>query len=409
MGGSWGQRVHGRPSRRALGAPLACAVLSFGGLLPGVATASGWSVRRVVEPAGSVSTALAGVSCVSRSVCFGVGQYDGKRSLRTLVERWDGARWTIPKSAPRLAGQLLAVSCSSPSACTAVGASMAQQLVVRWNGKRWFRQGTPSTGSDVSSLAAVSCPGRNLCVAVGHLMSGYYTPSTLVERWNGKRWQIDPSPNAGPADGSISATGDFRGVSCPSARVCVAVGTSGAGAYPPVFARWNGHHWSKMAQPAGPLPFGSITVSCSAVNACTAIGTVWEPTSATATYPVIERWDGTRWSLQHTPRSAPSSTLDGYFGLSCPAARTCAAVGGLVTGGSGRYLIDWWNGASWRIVYRATQPKFSGNTLAGVDCVSARSCVAVGARYCSNPGTTCGYSVVLGASTSHTRRRSSAN
>ena len=276
MGASWGQRVHGRPSRRALGAPLACALLSFGGLLPGVATASGWSVRRVVEPAGSVSTALAGVSCVSRSVCFGVGQYDGKRSLRTLVERWDGARWTIPKSAPRLAGQLFGVSCSSPSACTAVGASMARPLVVRWNGKRWFRQGTPSTGSDVSSLAAVSCPGRNLCVAVGHFMSGYYTPSTLVERWNGKRWQIDPSPNAGPADGSISGTGDFRGVSCPSARVCVAVGTSGAGAYPPVFARWNGHHWSKMAQPAGPLPFGSITVSCSAVNACTAIGTVWE-------------------------------------------------------------------------------------------------------------------------------------
>ena len=60
-------------------------------------------------------------------------------------------------------------------------------------------------------------------------------------------------------------------------------------------------------------------------------------------------------------------------------------------------------------VYRAAQPKFSGNALAGVDCVSARSCVAVGARYCSNPGTTCGYSVVLGASTSHTRRRSSAN
>jgi hypothetical protein len=205
--------------------------------------------------------------------------------------------------------------------------------------------GDPSTGSDVSWLAAVSCPGRNLCVAVGHFISGYYTPSTLVERWNGKRWQIDWSPNAGSADGSISGTGELTGVSCPSARVCVGVGTSGAGAYPPVFARWKGHRWSKMAQPAGPLPFGSLTVSCSAVNACTAIGTVWEPSYAVATYPVIERWNGTRWSLQHTPRSAPSSTVDGYFGCRVrrrvrvwlSAAWSPAGQGGISsTGGTGR-------------------------------------------------------------------------
>jgi hypothetical protein len=73
--------------------------------------------------------------------------------------------------------QLLAISCISSKICTAVGenypheppASEPTTLAERWDGRSWTRESTPNaeTGLGGNGLAAISCPSRPLCIAVG--------------------------------------------------------------------------------------------------------------------------------------------------------------------------------------------------------------------------------------------------
>jgi hypothetical protein len=64
---------------------------------------------------------------------------------RALAERWNGSQWSIiPTIAPN-GSALLAVSCTSGTACTAVGYQPGRRLfrlplVERWNGSRWSIQ-----------------------------------------------------------------------------------------------------------------------------------------------------------------------------------------------------------------------------------------------------------------------------
>ena len=78
------------------------------------------------------------------------------------------------------------VSCASPTNCTAVGdyyrtASGPQPtLIERWNGTAWRVEPSPSTGRG-STLDSVSCPSATSCTAVGSLIIG----------WNGVSWKVE--------------------------------------------------------------------------------------------------------------------------------------------------------------------------------------------------------------------------
>jgi hypothetical protein len=120
---------------------------------------------------------------------------------------------------------LTAVSCPSKTACTAVGSYTARdgkqaKLVERWDGRRWSIQPTPSpAGTRDSQLTAVSCPSTTACTAVGSYHNQAGSELALVERWNGTGWliQFAPSPKQGT---NVSLTG----VSCADRTVCTLVG-----------------------------------------------------------------------------------------------------------------------------------------------------------------------------------------
>ena len=82
--------------------------------------------------------------------------------------------------------------------------------------------------------------------------------------------------------------------------------------------------------------------TCASASACTAFGSSHDQQT------FAERWNGTRWTIQPTP-TAPS-TLDlneGEFGVSCPSASTCTAVGSYRLNSQGfnaETLAERWNG-----------------------------------------------------------------
>jgi hypothetical protein len=105
-----------------------------------------------------------------------------------------------------------------------MGLRSAAPLAERWNGRRWTIQRTPNPGD--AQLAGVSCATRTSCTAVGHSNTfGPAAPVALAERWNGKKWSIQPTPNAHTPSGSL-----LIAVSCPSPTACIAVGSGQRGA-----------------------------------------------------------------------------------------------------------------------------------------------------------------------------------
>ena len=202
---------------------------------------------------------------------------------------WVQQRVPVPQ-APN--GELFGMSCTSATACTAVGdfhnsSGVDVPLAERWNGSSWARQSTPNaTGAQGSQLTGVSCSSATACTAVGTSTTSAGVQATLAERWNGSGWAVQSTPNpTGAHDTELSA------VSCASMTVCTAVGYSAANsesAYATLAERWNGSSWAVQSTPTPPGAQGSelTGVSCATVTACTATGLYF--TAAGAALPLAE-------------------------------------------------------------------------------------------------------------------------
>lgn len=287
-----------------------------------------WRIEPTPTPRGSSDT-LFGVSCPSVHACVAVGSafYTAGRRQRTLTEAWNGRRWRVqPTPQLKPPSSLYAVSCTSARRCVAVGHTLTapgRAIVESWNGTRWHLHATPQpVGS--TQLAGVSCSSARACTAVGwRIVTGDARPLALS--WNGATWKVHavPLPHR-------ELAGMFDAVSCTSATACTATGTDfnpGPGG-PTLAERWNGKTWrvERTPNPANISTSSSeVTlngVSCSSAKSCTAIG---EYTPGHAAAYFIESWNGRRWRLEPAPH--PAHFAHGaLLGVSCASSR-CAAVG----------------------------------------------------------------------------------
>jgi hypothetical protein len=304
---------------------------------PGVAAAGtepSWVIQSTPSPNSRQGSLLLGVSCPSARACTAVGAY-GLRpgAIVTLAERWNGRKWAVQpmprvKNGALSGGVLYGVSCSSAKACTAVGSygegAGWSTLAERWNGRKWAIQSTPSpvTGTDGSELLGVSCSSATSCTAVGDSNISGSKSDTLAEHWNGTKWAIQATPK--PPSGHESR---LTGVSCPSATACTAVGDYDTRTADLTLAeRWNGRKW--VVQPT-PNPSGSqgselAGVSCPSATACTAAGDYYNRSWTDLT--LAERWNGKKWALQSTPNPSDDGASI-LRGVSCSSATACTAVG----------------------------------------------------------------------------------
>jgi hypothetical protein len=203
-----------------------------------------WNSRSLMQghlqapPHPAQAVTMAGVACLASNYCFAVGDYSYGVSARptpgardkTLVELMvltdsKTVKWVV-RPTPNVShwNQLTAVSCAFPVTCTAVGVSEGRfGFAEHWNGKTntWTVQSMPSLSNPAKpgnfTLSGVSCPTARFCVAVGNL-NGY---DPFVETWNGARWRLTMLPLTAADNGPVT------GVSCTSASSCVAVGFAG--------------------------------------------------------------------------------------------------------------------------------------------------------------------------------------
>lgn len=189
-----------------------------------------------------------------------------------------------------------------------------------------------------------------------------------------------------PAAATAAATPVFAeldAVSCASATECFAVGSFVPGGrgqdFRPLIERFNGTRWS-VATAAVPTARWSrlFGISCAGPADCFAVG---EQNIHFSFDPVTlaEHWNGGRWSIVPTPVPAKSADSE-LLGVSCPSPASCMAAGdqnfntdrGPATG-----LTERWDGTRWKVVPAAAPPGTS-SLLAGVSCRAATDCTAVG-------------------------------
>jgi hypothetical protein len=341
---------------------------------------SDWTIKATPNPAGATGSFLSGVSCSSAKACTALGDYivgAGTGAELTLAERWNGSNWTI-QTTPNPTGSdfmFRGVSCPTASACTAVGqytapGGAAAALAEVWDGTSWTTQPTPNTPGANDSLDSVSCTSPSACTAVGD-SAGFFGPQTaLAERWDGTSWTVQSTPN--PADSSFVY---LRGVSCSTASACSAVGfyTNSAGSQVTLAEVWDGTGWTIQStpNPAGPSFVGLLGVSCSASSACNAVGL----TEMGPTLTLAEHWDGSSWTIQSTPNPAGAVTTN-LVGVSCSSASQCVSVG--FSPVPGTPLAESWDGSSWTLQSVPSPADADSSILSRVSCASPMACVAVG-------------------------------
>ena len=273
------------------------------------------------------------------------------------------------------AAVLLAAGLAAATTSAAAGAGAAQAATPA-AGPAWSIQAVPplDTTSTISRFLDVSCPTASFCVAVGMSIGTDGTQRPMAQTWNGQGWHLT-APPARPAN-TLSSWLDF--VSCVSPAHCQAIGHRGPSADHTVkqgliAETWNGSHWRMVPVPRTPASNLS-GMSCATATMCFVVGSHFMTTGRTQAISL--RWDGTRWSPVQPQRPRPSTDLEG---VSCPGPQDCYAAGTATGKGANPQdhpLIEHWNGTRWSTQTIASPPR--GTRLSDVSCPTATVCTAVG-------------------------------
>jgi hypothetical protein len=246
----------------------------------------------------------------------------------------------------RESNELFGVSVASAGDVWAVGTarrsgSPAETLVERWQGAQWRMVPSPDRPSGDSFLNAVVALSALDAWAVGLSRSPGGPARTLVLHWDGRRWAIIASPNAGPGDNSLES------VAAASPRDAWAVGYRDAGkVHRSLVEHWNGHHWTVVRLPQ----LGGQGDALNAVDADPS-GAVWAVGgSARArgpSQPLVLRLAGRSWTSVPAPASLHSATL---VGVAARGGRRAWVVGATRSSGGDRSFGIQTDGRNWRVV-----------------------------------------------------------
>lgn len=354
-----------------------------------------WTIIASPNAGTGQQNQLNGVTCVSASDCWAVGDYYATTSAyQTVIQHWDGSAWTIVPSAnsdPAQTNLLQKVTCVSTGDCWAVGKHKTivgaggvttviidQTLIEHWDGASW----TIVTSADSQPLANylldVTCTSTSDCWAVGYATDPISNlDQTLIEHWDGTLWTTITSPNA-------TGHNELYAVSCVSAADCWAAGNSSgpsANSRQTLVEHWNGTAWTIVASPNNPAPAGSLgnslsDVVCNSASDCWASGSS-DPGPGFGWHTLIEHWDGSAWRIIDSPVTSTAQN-NFLFGTACASATDCWSIGRASNGVAEQTLTEHWDGTSWTIVPSPNMSSDHLNAINAVTCVSGADCWTVG-------------------------------
>jgi hypothetical protein len=353
----------GEGSRRGLPSAVAVVLLVLTLIAPGGASAAHWQRNQLLGAAAKVF--LRDVDCPSTSLCVAVGTNNLiAASTNPSAGAWsygyagDGP-WEKTDEWPTsfISGkQVEGISCPTPQLCVAVTDKGFIYTTTNPTGpaSAWSVTEIPHTKSGNIHLFGVSCPTANFCATVTGKRADEGKILTTSNPTGGvSAWQVTEFPGQ---------AFQFRGISCPTTSLCVAVSEDGR-----VIASTNpaggASAWRFIGTPAGS---GLAAVDCVAAPLCVSgnqFGMILSSTN-----PLV----ASGWRAVHGGASVQIA------GAACAPPSQCLLVdnnGDVLTssepaGGAG----------AWSFTNLMPYTEAEGNALFGGDCPSASLCVIVGAR-----------------------------
>jgi hypothetical protein len=341
-------------------------------------TARGWSLREPLNASKAIRNEMRGVSCPSANFCIAVGRYETATGSGVVAERWNGTEWIQQEPIQPTKAEipeLSSISCTSSTACIAVGGYRAekgsgQTLVEQWNGTEWKILASPPSSYE---LHAISCWSATGCMVVGTSSSS----KNLAVVWNGTEWKsLEVSSHTGAKRSLLSS------VSCASAEECTVIEPYYIEKEPWLYEiqRWNGKTWKieEIPSPKEVLEYSLQKISCPpSSSACVAVG---HSKNKEHTKAWTVRWTGSEWKYEEPPRGTWEESA--LVGISCIASSECIAVGSgrksTMEADSHRTLAERWNGTEWMMQEPANPSNDEGVELDTVSCTSTLTCMAVG-------------------------------
>lgn len=217
----------------------------------------------------------------------------------------------------------------------------------------WTARSSPAVAGGLQDVNALSA--KNVW-AVGRSNKG-----ALVEHWNGAKWSVFGSPHGG-------SMGILSGVDALSKHDVWAVGSktnSTTFAIHPLVEHWNGTRWSTASAPSVGKYSQLVAVSGASADDVWAVG-------SQNNHTLTEHWNGSKWKVI---ASLGLGSLDDVLALG---ASNVWAVG--ENGNGPKTLIEHWNGSKWRIASSTSRgaPSATQDRLVGVTALSRKNLWAVG-------------------------------
>ncbi len=341
-----------------------------------------WSTTTTPAPAESEGgTDLYGVSCLSSSSCFAAGRRISKEEEvagikfpaeeKTVSEAWSGGpEWTVQTTSnveKSAYNTFASVSCASSIACTAAGLTVIKPLGAEsltlaedWNSTKWATQTTPNPSPlTEDSLKGVSCTSSTSCLAVGY---NKYAVDSFTEHLSGSEWTV-----------AKTFSGEMKSVSCPATNVCFVTGVTGSSLH-----YWELASGEQFASGTPPTPTGATSpvlrsISCTSESTCTAVGSYFAESKEYE--PLVERYNGSSWSIQSAPNPTEGSAGEAMLSVSCASATSCTTAGRA----AGKPTAEHWNGSTWSVITPQNPTGGEEVVLEGVSCApAATACMAVG-------------------------------
>ncbi len=405
----------GRVRARTLSVAVACIATivtwsSAGSVPAGAASVPTWTGVTAPIPSGGDATQISSsdaATCAAPGSCVSVGEYY-KAGISLLdADTLANGHWTsvgVPLPPGALSSYqpyFRSIKCPSPTWCTAFGyyedsAAAGQTFASTLSGGTWTTTELPlppafANPSVDTTNDGLACPAVGFCVAIG----AYETPTsgqyaTFIDTLSGGAWttQQAPVPPGTPANPGAG----LQAVSCFSSTACAAVGTYRTPNQAGLLDSLSGTTWSAAMAPepsdaaANPNP-GFFGVSCPSAAGCVAVGNY----NATDTYAqnVVEMQSGGQWTALNVPAPADALTVAGggktpsagFDDVSCPTVQWCVAVGGYVPTSTAQYAPETavFTGGSWTIrAAPGLAPTDNTGYLGYVSCSWPGSCVATG-------------------------------
>jgi hypothetical protein len=242
--------------------------------------------------------------------------------LQTLTEHWNGSQWVAvpsPNASQATASTLVAVAAVSSSNVWAVGNYQVagqyqwETLIEHWNGTRWSIVPSPSSSHGQKSfLNAVAAISANNIWAVGYSENTQLAPYDLplIEHYNGVSWTMVSAPYPAPSQYSslyslaVVSANDIWAAGYTNENTLGQNGTA-------LIEHWNGTKWNLISNPVAGSATTLYGLASTSSSNVWAVGYVSNGTSLDE--PLTEHWNGTSWSIVFPPHPGQTGLL---FGLS---------------------------------------------------------------------------------------------